>query len=123
MIYSAMTLTGLYLYGMVVASFRGALHNFVTNTNEKMFTLNPIKCLAAVFTPQGLGIAFFILIMYLLIKQDWLGYITGVKIKKDERNFYTVNEGTHGTSARLIPWRDLYSARLREEAVFMSILA
>lgn len=101
-IYSAMTLTGLYLYGMVVASFRGALHNFVTNTNEKMFTLNPIKCLAAVFTPQGLGIAFFILIMYLLIKQDWLGYITGVKIKKDERNFYTVNEGTHGTSG----WMD-----------------
>ncbi len=37
---------------------------------------------------------FFILIMYLLIKQNWLQYITGVKIKKDERNFYTVNEGT-----------------------------
>ena len=31
--------------------------------------------------------------MYLLIKQNWLQYITGVKIKKDERNFYTVNEG------------------------------
>lgn len=101
-IYSAMTLMGLYLYGMVVASFIGALHNFATNTDEKMFTLNPVKCLAAVFTPQGMGIAFFILIMYLLIKQDWLGYITGVKIKKDERNFYTVNEGTHGTSG----WMD-----------------
>ena len=67
-----------------------------------MFTLNPIKCIGAVFTPQGLGIAFFILIMYLLIKQNWLQYITGVKIKKDERNFYTVNEGTHGTSG----WMD-----------------
>lgn len=101
-IYSVMVLMGLYFYGMVVASFIGALHNFVLNTDEKMFTLNPIKCLAAVFTPQGLGIAFFILIMYLLIKQDWLQYITGVKIKKDERNFYTVNEGTHGTSG----WMD-----------------
>ena len=40
--------------------------------------------------------------MYLLIKQNWLQYITGVKIKKDERNFYTVNEGTHGTSG----WMD-----------------
>ena len=101
-IYSVMALTGLYLYGMVVASFRGALYNFMTNTDGKMFTLNPIKCIGAVFTPQGLGIAFFILIMYLLIKQNWLQYITGVKIKKDERNFYTVNEGTHGTSG----WMD-----------------
>ena len=97
-----MALTGLYLYGMVVASFRGALYNFMTNTDGKMFTLNPIKCIGAVFTPQGLGIAFFILIMYLLIKQNRLQYITGVKIKKDERNFYTVNEGTHGTSG----WMD-----------------
>ncbi|MGN0106660.1 MAG: hypothetical protein ACI4A5_03035, partial [Hominilimicola sp.] len=97
-IYSASVLTVLYLYGMVVASFMGAVHNFMTNTDEKMFTLNPIKCIGAVFTPYGLGIAFFVLIMYLLIKQDWLQYITGVKIKKDERNFFTVNEGTHGTS-------------------------
>ncbi len=55
-----MALTGLYLYGMVVASFRGALYNFMTNTDGKMFTLNPIKCIGAVFTPQGLGIAFFL---------------------------------------------------------------
>ncbi|MCI8404431.1 MAG: type IV secretory system conjugative DNA transfer family protein [Clostridia bacterium] len=98
LIYSVITLIGLYLYGIVVASFRAALYNFMTNTDGKMFTLNPIKCIGAVFTPQGLGIAFFILIMYLLIKQNWLQYITGVKIQKDERNFYTVNEGTHGTS-------------------------
>ncbi len=31
----------------------------MTNTDGKMFTLNPIKCIGAVFTPQGLGIAFF----------------------------------------------------------------
>lgn len=54
-IYSAMTLTGLYLYGMVVASFRGALHNFVTNTNEKMFTLNPIKWSCGRFYAARLG--------------------------------------------------------------------
>ncbi|MCI8521127.1 MAG: type IV secretory system conjugative DNA transfer family protein [Clostridia bacterium] len=100
--YCSVGLIGLYLYGMIVASFIWAFHNFMANTDDKMFTLNPIKCLAAVFTPQGLGIAFFVLIMYLLIKQDWLQYITGVKIKKDERNFYTVNEGTHGTSG----WMD-----------------
>ena len=100
--YSAIGLTAVYLYGMIVSSFINAVHNFATNTDEKIFTLNPIKCIAAVFTPYGLGITFYIVIMYLLIHQNWVGYITGVKIKKDERNFYTVNEGTHGTSG----WMD-----------------
>ena len=100
--YSAIGLTAVYLYGMIVSSFINAVHNFATNTDEKIFTINPIKCIAAVFTPYGLGITFYIVIMYLLIHQNWVGYITGVKIKKDERNFYTVNEGTHGTSG----WMD-----------------
>ena len=54
--YSAIGLTAVYLYGMIVSSFINAVHNFATNTDEKIFTLNPIKCIAAVFTPYGLGI-------------------------------------------------------------------
>lgn len=88
----------MYLYGIIVSSFVNAMNNFVTNTDDRILTLNPIRCIASVFTPYGLGIALFVGIMYLLVKQDFVGYITGVKIKKDERNFYTVNEGTHGTS-------------------------
>lgn len=88
----------LYLYGIIVLSFVNAMNNFITNTDDRILTLNPVRCIASVFTPYGLGIAFFVGIMYLLVKRDFIGYITGVKIKKDERNFYTVNEGTHGTS-------------------------
>ena len=54
--------------------------------------------MGAVFTPQGLGVLFFIFIMYVLIAGKWIYLITGVKITKDERNFYVTNEGTHGTS-------------------------
>lgn len=100
--YTSVMLTAVYLYGIVVNSFTMAAGNFAHNTDTPMFTLNPLKCFAAVFSVYGLGIAFFVFVMYMLIKKDWLGYITGVKVKKDERNFYTVNEGTHGTSG----WMD-----------------
>lgn len=58
-IYSVMALTGLYLYGMVVASFRGALYNFMTNTDGKMFTLNPIKCIWRSIHSAGVRYSFF----------------------------------------------------------------
>lgn len=87
-----------YLYGIVIRSFRMALSNFLNGTDENIFTLNPIKCLAAVFTPQGVGVIFFLFIMYALISGKWLHLITGVKITKDERNFFVSNEGSHGTS-------------------------
>ena len=87
-----------YLYGIVIRSFRTALSNFLNGTDENIFTLNPVKCLAAVFTPQGVGIIFFLFIMYALISGKWLHLITGVKITKDERNFFVSNEGSHGTS-------------------------
>ena len=87
-----------YLYGIVIRSFRTALSNFLNGTDENIFTLNPVKCFAAVFTPQGVGVIFFLFIMYALISGKWLHLITGVKITKDERNFFVSNEGSHGTS-------------------------
>lgn len=87
-----------YLYGIVIRSFRTALSNFLNGTDENIFTLNPVKCLAAVFTPQGVGVIFFLFIMYALISGKWLHLITGIKITKDERNFFVSNEGSHGTS-------------------------
>ena len=100
--YTSVALTAVYLYGIIVNSFIMAVGNFAQNSDAPVFTLNPLKCFAAVFSVYGFGIAFFVFVMYMLIKKDWLGYITGVKVKKDERNFYTVNEGTHGTSG----WMD-----------------
>lgn len=92
------TLIFLYLYGIVIYSFRAAFTNFMNGTAESVFTLNPIKCIGAVFTPQGFGVIFFLFIMYALISGKWMHLITGVKITKDERNFFVSSEGTHGTS-------------------------
>lgn len=91
-------LTALYIYGICINSIRTAMRNFENGTAYKTLSLNPIKCFAAIFTPQGLGVLFFILIMLTLLSGKWVGYITGVKITKDERNFNISNEGTHGTS-------------------------
>ena len=88
----------IYLYGIVIHSFIAAFGNFTSGANDPTFTLNPIKCIEAAFTPQGLGVIFFLFIMYALISGKWLHLITGVKITKDERNFFVSSEGTHGTS-------------------------
>ncbi len=96
--YAACAAAAMYLYGIFANVFKNATHNFRTGESVKLLSLNPIKCFLAVFSPQGLGTAFFILIMYALVSGKWLHYITGVKITKDERNFDISNEGTHGTS-------------------------
>ena len=92
------TLIGLYLYGIIIHSCRAAFTNFMNGTADSVFTLNPLKCIGAVFSPQGFGIIFFLFIMYALISGKWMHLITGVKITKDERNFFVSSEGTHGTS-------------------------
>lgn len=96
--YFICVMIAIYLYGLSINSFIGAMKNFTQGTLDKTLSFNPIRCFAAVFTPQGLGVLFFILIMYFLIAGKWIYLITGVKITKDERNFFVSNEGTHGTS-------------------------
>ena len=96
--YLICTLLGIYLYGIIINSFIGAMQNFTQGTMNQTFSLNPIKCFSAVFSPQGLGVAFFLAVMYFLVAGKWIYLITGVKITKDERNFNIINEGTHGTS-------------------------
>lgn len=100
-LYLICTVLGLYLYGIVINSIRNAMNNFYSGSTEKTVSLNPLKCLRAVFTPQGLGVLFFLFIM--LFSKKWLHLLTGVKISKDERNFYVTSEGTHGTSGWMTP--------------------
>ena len=78
--YAACAAAAMYLYGIFANVFKNATHNFRTGESVKLLSLNPIKCFLAVFSPQGLGTAFFILIMYALVSGKWLHYITGVKI-------------------------------------------
>ena len=96
--YISVILIFLYLYGAIVNSMINSINNFMNAANVKTLSLNPIKCIRAVFTPQGLGVIFFICIMYVLISGKWLYLITGVKVTKDERNFFVSSEGSHGTS-------------------------
>lgn len=86
--YLVCVLIGLYLYGIAINSMINATANFRTGADAPTVSLNPIKCLSAVFTPQGLGVIFFISIMYILLTGKGLPWITGIKITKDERNFF-----------------------------------
>lgn len=96
--YFVCALIGLYIYGIIINSLINAMKNFTNGTMYDTVSLNPIKCFAAVFTPQGLGVLLFLFIMYVLLAGKWMHLITGVKITKDERNFFVSSEGTHGTS-------------------------
>lgn len=96
--YFVCVLIGLYIYGIIINSLINAMKNFTNGTMYDTVSLNPIKCFAAVFTPQGLGVLLFLFIMYVLLAGKWMHLITGVKITKDERNFFVSSEGTHGTS-------------------------
>jgi type IV secretion system protein VirD4 len=91
-------LIALYFYGMLVNSFNTAMNNFKFNLSGKILTLNPFRNIPAAFSSAGFGIIFFIGIMYALYSKKWSHLLTGVKVTKDKRGFYMVDEGTHGTS-------------------------
>ena len=61
--YLVCVLIGIYLYGIAINSMINATANFRTGADTPTVSLNPIKCFSAVFTPQGLGVVFFIGIM------------------------------------------------------------
>ncbi len=98
-------LTGLsfYLYGMIVRSLTIGIQRVWANSEEELLTLNPIRNIAAVFTPTGLMITLFIIIAYCLFTKKGYGLLTGYKTVKDkERGIEILPEGTHGTSG----WMD-----------------
>ncbi len=66
---------------------------------KSIWVLNPIKNLLAVFTPTGLGVTFFCLIMFCLISKKGYHWLSGYRFKRDPRGFDIVADGTHGTSS------------------------
>lgn len=89
----------LYGYGFFVHSVITGMNNVWNDTNEKLFTLSPIKNILSVFTPTGLGMGAFIFIMYCLMTQKGMSLITGYKTVMDKkRGIEILPEGTHGTS-------------------------
>lgn len=95
----ALTATVLYFYGMAVRCIGVGIMNFRNATTEEWFTLNPFKNIGSIFTPYGMMITIFILLMYCLFTKKGFQTLSGYKTVRDkERGIEIIPEGTHGTS-------------------------
>lgn len=89
----------LYFYGMVVRLIGVGALNFRNATNEEWFTLNPFKNIGTIFTPYGIMITLFTVLMYCLFTKKGYQLLSGYKTVRDkERGIEILPEGTHGTS-------------------------
>lgn len=89
----------LYFYGMIVRSFISAYEKVWHDGKNALISFDPIENISAVFTPTGIGILFFVVIMYCLLTRKGMFLISGYKTVKDkERGIEILPEGTHGTS-------------------------
>lgn len=89
----------LYFYGMVIRCIGVGILNFRNATNEEWFTFNPFRNIGAIFTPYGIMITLFIVIMYCLFNKKGYQLLSGYKTVTDkERGIEILPEGTHGTS-------------------------
>ena len=100
--YLAVAVVGLYFYGMILNKITVGITNFKFNRNAPTLVLNPLRNIFAIFTPYGFGATFLFVLMYCFITRKGYNWLSGVKIKRDERGFNVVDEGTHGTSG----WMD-----------------
>ncbi len=89
----------LYFYGMVVRLVGVGVMNFRNATTEEWFTLNPFRNIGAIFTPYGMMITIFVVLMYCLFTKKGYQLLSGYKTVRDkERGIEILPEGTHGTS-------------------------
>lgn len=93
----------MYVYGLFINS----IHNGIAATFSlggdapvKLIEWNPFRNFAAIFTPTGLGVTFFLLAMLVLLDKRGKPYqfLSGYRFDKDRRGFDILPDGTHGTS-------------------------
>ena len=116
--YILIALILLYAAGFIIHSAVTGLNNVWRGGDEPLFTLNPVKNIASVFTTQGFGIIIFSVLMYCLFTGKGKDIISGYKTVKDKkRGIEILPEGTHGTSGFMdkkeLP-EFLYSGSLKE---------
>ena len=116
--YILIALILLYAAGFIIRSAVTGLNNVWRGGDEPLFTLNPVKNIASVFTTQGFGIIIFSVLMYSLFTGKGKDIISGYKTVKDKkRGIEILPEGTHGTSGFMdkkeLP-EFLYSGSLKE---------
>lgn len=94
--------TGLYVYGLFINS----IHNGIAATfgtdgdTPPLIEWNPFRNFAALFTPTGFGVTFFLLAMLVLLNKRGKPYqfLSGYRFTQDKRGFDILPDGTHGTS-------------------------
>ena len=84
---------------MLIRSVSVGIQNVWRYKEDPLFTWNPFQNIGAVFTPYGLMITLFILILFCLFNKKGYSLISGYKTVRDkERGIEILPEGTHGTS-------------------------
>lgn len=111
-------LIGLYIIGAIINSISNGISNTFEQTELPLLELNPIKNILAIFTPTGLAVIGFVVIMYCLFTKKGYSLISGYKTTLDkERGLEILPEGTHGSSSWL-PVKDLngifYSGKIED---------
>lgn len=100
-LYAVLGLLGWYLYGMLLNSLKLGKQSVFNTTGEvieSIWVFNPFKNLFVVFTPFGLGVSAFIILMVCLITKKGYSWFSGYKFTRDPRGFDILPDGTHGTS-------------------------
>ena len=88
-----------YFYGAVVHSISVGIASTWNSSDEPLFTWDPFVNLGALFSPAGLGVTVFLIILYCLFNKKGYSLISGYKTKLDkQRKIEILPEGTHGTS-------------------------
>lgn len=92
---------GLYFYGVFVNSVRlGIASTFPkpgTEPVETIWVWNPVLSFAAIFSPQGIAITLFCVLMVCLITKKGYNLLSGYKFVRDPRGFDILPDGTYGT--------------------------
>ncbi len=93
---------GLYAYGLFINSIHnGIAATFGTSGDApRLIEWNPFRNFAALFTPTGFGVTFFLLLMLVLLNKHGKPYqfLSGYRFTPDKRGFDILPDGTHGTS-------------------------
>lgn len=100
-------LVALYFYGVFVNSIRLGIAQTFPKPGappvESIWVWNPVLSYAALFTPQGLGITLFFVIMTCLFTKKGYKWLSGQKYDSDPRGFDILKDGTYGTGGWMKP--------------------
>lgn len=104
--YIPLFFVGWYFYGMFINSIQLGIASTFRQPDaaeiETIWIANPVRNFLAVFSPTGLAVTFFCVLMICLITKKGYNWFSGYKFKRDPRGFDILPDATHGTSG----WMD-----------------